>query len=51
MIYQGQVDAGATWYSPPLNGKIQDARKLVKTQYTDIESKVKIIHLTDPLPK
>lgn len=50
MIYQGQVDAGATWYSPPLNGKIQDARKLVKTQYKDIESQVKIIHLTDPLP-
>ncbi len=50
MIYQGQADVGATWYSPPHNGKIQDARKLVKTQYTDIESKVKIIHLTDPLP-
>lgn len=50
MIYQGQVDAGATWYSPPINGKIQDARKLVQTQYKDIESKVKIIHLTDPLP-
>ena len=50
MVYQGQVDAGATWYSPPINGKIQDARKLVKTQYKDIENKVKIIHLTDPLP-
>ena len=50
MVYQGQVDAGATWYSPPYNGKIQDARKLVKTQYKDIESKVKIIHLTDHLP-
>ena len=50
MIYQGQADAGATWYSPPLNGKIQDARKLVKTQFKDVESKVKIIHLTDPLP-
>ena len=50
MVYQGQVDAGGTWYSPPHNGKIQDARKLVKTQYKDIESKVKIIHLTEPLP-
>ena len=50
MIYQGQADAGATWYSPPLNGKIQDARMLVQTQYKDVESQVKIIHLTDPLP-
>lgn len=50
MIYQGQADAGATWYSPPLNGKIQDARMLVQTQYKDVENQVKIIHLTDPLP-
>ena len=50
MIYQRQVDAGATWYSPPIDGQIQDARKLVQTQYKDVESKIKIIHLTDPLP-
>lgn len=50
MVYQGQVDAGATFYSPPHDGKIQDARRLVKTQYEDIESKVKIIELTDPIP-
>ena len=50
MVYQGQVDAGATWYSPPHNGQMRDARRLVKTQYKDIEDKVRIIHLTDHLP-
>ena len=50
MIYQGQVDAGATWYSPPHNGQMRDARRLVKTQYEDVEDKIKIIHLTDHLP-
>lgn len=50
MIYQGQVDAGAAFYSPPFDGAIQDARMLVKTQYPDIEAKVKIVALTDPLP-
>ena len=50
MIYQGQVDAGATFYSPPHDGKIQDARRLVKTQYEDVEDKVKIVELTDAIP-
>ena len=50
MVYQGQVDAGATWHSPPQNGEIQDARLLVRTQYEDIEKQVKIIHLTDHFP-
>lgn len=50
MVYQGRVDAGATYYSPPQNGKIEDARRLVKTQYPDIEEKVKIIYLSDPIP-
>ena len=50
MVYNGQVDAGATWHSPPHNGKMQDARLLVQTQYTDIEKKVKIVHLTEPFP-
>jgi len=49
MIYQGQVDAGATFYSPPANNEIQDARRLVKSQYPDIEDKVKIIELTSPI--
>jgi len=50
MIYQGQVDAGATFYSPPQHGKIEDARRLVKTQFPDVEDKIKIISLTDPIP-
>nr|HPI41455.1 phosphate/phosphite/phosphonate ABC transporter substrate-binding protein [Pseudobdellovibrionaceae bacterium] len=45
MIYQGQVDAGATFYSPPHEGKMEDARRLVLTQYPDVEEKIKIIHL------
>ncbi|WP_374074974.1 phosphate/phosphite/phosphonate ABC transporter substrate-binding protein [Bdellovibrio bacteriovorus] len=50
MIYQRQVDAGATYYSPPQNGHIEDARRLVKTQYPDVEQKVKIIELSEPIP-
>lgn len=50
MVYQKQVDAGATFYSPPYKGEIQDARRLVKTQYPDVEKKIKIIQLTDPIP-
>ncbi len=50
MIYQGQVDAGATFYSPPFNNEIQDARRLVKSQYPDVEAKIKIIELTTPIP-
>ncbi|UXR64518.1 phosphate/phosphite/phosphonate ABC transporter substrate-binding protein [Bdellovibrio bacteriovorus] len=50
MIYQGQVDAGATYYSPPQNGQIEDARRMVKTQYPDVEQKVKIIELSEPIP-
>ena len=48
-IYQGQVDAGATFYSPPYKGEIQDARRLVKTQYPDVEKKIKIIGLSEPI--
>ncbi len=50
MVYQGQVDAGATFYSPPSDGKIEDARRLVKTQFPDVEKKVKIVELTDAIP-
>lgn len=50
MIYQGQVDAGATFYSPPAEGRIQDARRLVVSQYPDVEEKVKIIELTSSIP-
>ncbi len=50
MVYQGQVDAGATFYSPPEEGKIQDARRLVKTQFPDVEQKIKIVELTESIP-
>lgn len=50
MVYQGQADAGATFYSPAADGVIQDARRLVKTQYPDVEEKIQIIELTEPIP-
>ncbi|MBI2519564.1 MAG: phosphate/phosphite/phosphonate ABC transporter substrate-binding protein [Bdellovibrio sp.] len=51
MVYQGQVDAGATFYSPPgEDGTIRDARARVKTQFPDVEDKVKIIALTEKIP-
>lgn len=54
MVYQGQVDAGATFYSPPSKDekgvdKIEDARRLVLTQYPDVEKKVVIISLSEPI--
>lgn len=54
MVYQGQVDAGATFYSPPSKDekgveKMEDARRLVLTQYPDVEKKVVIISLSDPI--
>jgi phosphonate transport system substrate-binding protein len=51
MVYQKQVDAGATYYSAPSeDGKIRDARARVKTQFPDVEEKVKIIHITEKIP-
>ncbi len=54
MVYQGQVDAGATFYSPPEKDasgveKMEDARRLVLTQYPDVEKKVVIISLSEPI--
>lgn len=50
MVYQGQADAGATFYSPEADGQIQDARRLVKTQYPDVAEKVKVLELTESIP-
>lgn len=55
MVYQGQVDAGATFYSPPSkdkdgNERMEDARRLVLTQYPDVQKKVVIIGLSDAIP-
>ncbi len=40
-IYRGQVDGGATY---------EDARASVRTQFPDVNQKVKPIALTDPIP-
>lgn len=50
MVYQRQVDAGATYHTPALEGVPQDARKLVLTQFPDIFEKVQIIAKTDSIP-
>ncbi|GAB1429600.1 phosphate/phosphite/phosphonate ABC transporter substrate-binding protein [Ignavibacteria bacterium] len=52
MVYQRQVDAGATYYSPPdkATGEILDARARVVRQYPDIYSAVKIIGFTVDIP-
>ncbi len=51
MVYQKQVDAGATFYSAPSKeGKIRDARARVKTQFPDVEEKVKILAITEKIP-
>jgi len=52
MIYQKQVDAGATYYAPPdpKTGKILDARMRVAEQFPDIEKKVKIIGFSEDIP-
>lgn len=51
MIYQRQVEAGATYYSAPSeDGTIRDARSRVKTQFPDVEEKIKIVTTTDKIP-
>ena len=50
MIYQGQVDGGAAFYSDGFDGKIKDARERVMTQFPDVEKKVKVLKITDKIP-
>lgn len=58
MVYQKQVDAGATYYSPPkvemVNGKrvehLKDARERVLTQFPDVANQVSIIGFTEEIP-
>ncbi len=49
-IYMGQVDAGADFYSEPVDGQIQDARDRVKTQFPDVEEKIKVLAITNKIP-
>jgi phosphonate transport system substrate-binding protein len=50
LVYQGRVDAGATYHTPSNDGIPQDARTLVKTQYPDVLEKIKILKITGPIP-
>ncbi|MCX7978544.1 MAG: phosphate/phosphite/phosphonate ABC transporter substrate-binding protein [Bdellovibrionaceae bacterium] len=50
MVYQGQVDAGAIFFSPADEEGPQDARKLVKTQYPDVFDKIEILDFSPPIP-
>lgn len=51
MVYEGKIDAGAAFYSPPTNdGIIRDARAHFKEKYPDVETKVIILAKTDPIP-
>lgn len=52
MVYQKQVDAGATYYAPPEagTGRMLDARMRVLAQYPDVEKKIKILAFTEMIP-
>ncbi|MBL8000194.1 MAG: phosphate/phosphite/phosphonate ABC transporter substrate-binding protein [Candidatus Kapabacteria bacterium] len=52
MVYQKQVDAGATYYSAPdtATKEYLDARVRVKRQFPDVFEKVKILELTEEIP-
>ena len=51
MVYQKQVEAGATFHSTSKEtGKVKDARRLVLTQFPDVDDKIKTIALTDKIP-
>ncbi len=50
MIYNGQVDGGAAFFSDAFDGKIKDARERVMTQFPDVEQKVKVLKITDKIP-
>ncbi|UXX80569.1 phosphate/phosphite/phosphonate ABC transporter substrate-binding protein [Reichenbachiella carrageenanivorans] len=51
MIYNGEVDAGATYYSAPdSEGKIRDARARLLDEYPDLAQKVKVVTITRPIP-
>lgn len=50
MVYQGRVDAGATYFTPAEHGQPQDARRLVLAQYPDVFEKVRIVQMTGSIP-
>jgi phosphonate transport system substrate-binding protein len=51
MVYEGKVDAGAAFFSPPSSdGTMRDARVRLKEKYPDIETKVIILAKTEAIP-
>ena len=50
MVRQKQVDAGAAFYVPKVDNQIQDARRMVLSQYPKVEKEIKILSLTPPIP-
>jgi len=51
LVYQGKVDAGAAFYSPPsAKGEIRDARSKIKDKFPDVDKKVNVLKITDPIP-
>lgn len=52
MVYQKQVDVGATYYAPPdeHTGEPLDARMRVKKHFPDVYDRVKIIGFTQDIP-
>lgn len=49
MVYQKQVDVGATFYTEPEKGEPMDARRLIATQYPDVWKKIRILDFTTSL--
>jgi phosphonate transport system substrate-binding protein len=51
MIYNGEVDAAATYHErPTLSGEDRDARTELLKKYPDVIAKIKILALTDEIP-
>ncbi|HEY9044335.1 MAG TPA: phosphate/phosphite/phosphonate ABC transporter substrate-binding protein [Ohtaekwangia sp.] len=51
LVYEGKVDAGAAFYSPPAtDGTLRDARMRLKDKYPDVDQKVITLVKTDAIP-
>jgi phosphonate transport system substrate-binding protein len=51
LVYEGKVDAGAAYFSPPApDGTIRDARMKLQAKHKDIEQKVIILEKTEAIP-
>jgi phosphonate transport system substrate-binding protein len=51
LVYEGKVDAGAAFYSPPAtDGTLRDARIRIKDKYPDVDQKVITLVKTDAIP-